>query len=189
MEFVSIFTYGRGDLWAVCYPENKKNGKAIDVFWKTFEDWNDTEYLEDFFFEHEADLADPFWDGISIDEAVDKILDERSHFGNELLSIEQKRPGYEKCSLNNIFNPLHENIYALTWKGENFRKAKPAFDKPMLRIYAIQLEDGVYIITGGAIKVTKKMIGAHFDKEFANLRRVQEYLNREGICNITGLLQ
>ena len=59
----------------------------------------------------------------------------------------------------------------------------------MLRFYAIELEDSTYIITGGAIKLTGRMDGAYFDKQFANLNRVQAFLKAEQIHTKLGLIE
>jgi hypothetical protein len=75
----------------------------------------------------------------------------------------------------------------LNWNNEQHRKGKPDFSKPMIRLYAIELSDGTNVITGGAIKLTEKMIGDEFDIEMKNLNRVQVYLEREGINSKEGL--
>ena len=57
----------------------------------------------------------------------------------------------------------------------------------MIRIYAIELEDGTYVITGGAIKISEKMDRAHFEPEIKNIKRVQEFLKEQGITTKEGL--
>ena len=67
------------------------------------------------------------------------------------------------------FEPTRE-VYQLS-KGKNLDKPK------CLRIYAIRVRTGQYVITGGAIKLTKNM-NEHTDtqKELSKLSRVKEYL-------------
>lgn len=67
------------------------------------------------------------------------------------------------------------------------RKGKPDFATPMLRLYAIKIDDGSIVITGGAIKLTKMMEGPMFDKEIQNLKIVQQYLESEGVSFSEGL--
>lgn len=105
------------------------------------------------------------------------------------MAIETKLPGYENMSLHDVFEKLHDNIYSIKFDSETHMKAKLNLNKPFLRLYAILLEDGTYVITGGAIKLTKKMAGNEFDSEFINLKRVQEYFKRTGIINRQGLIE
>lgn len=187
MKFRCIFTHNQnGKLWAVaCKSSNSKKGS--DEFVELLNRLNDTEYLFQFFTSNNADLDDPFWNGLSVDEAIDKVLDEAYAIEKELYSIVNRLPGYEYCSLNDVFLPLHQNIYSLNFKNERYRKAKPDFDKPMIRIYAVELEDGTLIITGGAIKLTRDMPEEEFKEVFGNLNKVRDFLREEKIIDLDGL--
>lgn len=191
MEFSPIFTREDNcNLWAVCYPEYQVDGVNRDIFTILFDEkWSDVEYIREFVKTNLEDLLTPFWAGLSITDAINKIEDERLDLANELYLIETKQPGYENISLSDIFEKLHDCIYSLNTSNESHRKGKPNFEKPILRIYAIELEDGTYVITGGAIKLKDKMIGQNFDKELANLKRVQDFLKINGIINKQGLIE
>ena len=53
-----------------------------------------------------------------------------------------------------------------------------------LRIYAIKLSEGVYVITGGAIKLTLKMEEREHTKlELAKMERVRSFLLNENIID------
>ena len=53
-----------------------------------------------------------------------------------------------------------------------------------LRIYAIRLSEGVYVITGGAIKLTLKMEEReHTRQELVKLEQVREFLLSENIID------
>ena len=80
-------------LWSVCYDENRKKRNYVDIFTILFDLWNDTSYLQKFFEENEQDLANPFWNNISIDQAIDKVLDESADFEDELQGIELNLEG------------------------------------------------------------------------------------------------
>jgi hypothetical protein len=60
--------------------------------------------------------------------------------------------------------------------------------RSIIRLYGIELSDKTIIITGGTLKFKQKMIGKIFDTEFKNLKRVQTYLNKQGIIDRTGLI-
>lgn len=58
-----------------------------------------------------------------------------------------------------------------------------------LRIYAIKLEQGVYIITGGAIKLTLRMDEReHTRRELEKMEKVRQYLLEENIVDEDGFL-
>ena len=99
MEFVSIFTAGARNLWSVVYPENKEN-----VFEIIFNNWNDTEFLIEFFTQNEKELSDPFWQGLSIDQAVNQVLDEAEEFESRLWSIATSQPGWETSKLKDVLS-------------------------------------------------------------------------------------
>lgn len=190
MKIKRIFTnQDTCKLWAVCYPSDKVGSKWVDIFTKVMRLWGDAKYLMEYFKSHKILLETDFWRNMSIEEAVDKVSDEREHFDNELYSIEKGLPGYEKISMADIFLPLHNNIYSINFTNESFRKAKPDFEKPMIRIYGIELEDGTIIVTGGAIKLTKDMPDDQFDDEFNKLNHLRDYLKSEGIIDKQGLLE
>jgi hypothetical protein len=58
-----------------------------------------------------------------------------------------------------------------------------------LRIYAIKLATGVYIITGGAIKLTATMQEReHTQAELVKLDQVRNFLLSEGIIDNDGFI-
>jgi hypothetical protein len=133
-------------------------------------------------------LQHPCWGGLTIDDAVDKILDEAQDFEAELKAIETKKPGYENVPLNEIFKNLHKDEFLLRASNWMEKKAKPNFYNPMLRFYAIEF-DGCFIITGGAIKLIEKMEGIYFENEVRKLKQLQEYLRIEQIVSKEGLFE
>ena len=56
-----------------------------------------------------------------------------------------------------------------------------------LRIYAIKIEAGVYLITGGAIKLTATMSErSHTLAELAKMEHVRNYLIDNGVYDLDG---
>ena len=54
-----------------------------------------------------------------------------------------------------------------------------------LRIYAIKLEPGIYVITGGAIKLTRTMQEReHTLVELARMEKVRRFMLDNGICDM-----
>lgn len=188
MKIRSIFTKkGDGRLWGVGCPSSKKEAKQSDVFTELMNQFNDTQHLASFFNSHLNELNNPFWRSITVDQAIDKVIEEINNLEVELYSIELKLPDYENRSLSDVFLPLHDNVYSISFSKESYRKAKPDFIMPMVRIYALELEDGTMIITGGAIKLTKDMPGDIFDSEKSKLDKLRDFLKAENIIDIEGL--
>lgn len=53
-----------------------------------------------------------------------------------------------------------------------------------LRIYAIKLSEGIYVITGGAIKLTLKMEEReHTKQELVKMEKVRSFLLNENIID------
>lgn len=189
MKIVSTFGGENSKLWTVCYNEDRgQNGRKKDIFSEVFRKWNNEEYLARFFKENESDLKDPFWEGMTIHEAKTQVFDEALDFEIELRNIELRKPGYEECSLQDIFHQLHLHEFSLKPQFSRFRKGKPNFPNAMLRLYGIELEDGCLIITGGAIKLTARMDRPHLERENRKLMQVQDFLKEEGIYSKKELL-
>jgi hypothetical protein len=186
IHFFCIFAED-GDLFSACYPEDGVEGRRVDIFSKLFDQWSDTEYLKIFFVAHKDELASPYWKGMTIDQAIDRVLDERQMFEYELWAIETRQLGYENKSIKDVFQKLHVSLVSLNWSGEMHRKARPNVPDSMLRIYGIELPDGTIVITGGAIKLTETMAGEQFDAVRSQLERVQRFLLNEKIVSKEGL--
>jgi hypothetical protein len=128
-----------------------------------------------------------YW-GLSIDEAIDKVEDERLAFESELMSVVNKEPGFEHVEVKDIFEKLHTNPNSLTHKNESHRKGKtPNFIEPFLRFYGIELEDGTIVITGGGIKLKRSMLDSGLDDQNLLLKRVQKHIEDECIVAKEGL--
>ena len=188
MEIIPIFTNQEDcNLWAVCYPEDADDQGDYDILAKLIDVWNDTEKVQTFLINNQTALADPFWKGMTVDQALTQIQREAEFLENELWSIETKQPGFENKKLDSIFQPLHNNKYSINFDNESHRKGKAEEKKPLLRIYAIELDDGTLVVTGGGIKLTRDMED-EIEEEKDQLKRVQEYLRKQGIIGKDGLI-
>lgn len=83
-----------------------------------------------------------------------------------------------EADLDNFFRPLDNSRTHEMLLGKEKAKIK---ERPQhaswLRIYAIKLEPGCYIITGGAIKLTRTMQERnHTLKELHKMEEVRNYL-------------
>jgi hypothetical protein len=79
--------------------------------------------------------------------------------------------------------PIHYVTDMLLSKGKA-RLKETIGHASWLRIYAIKLEPGIYIITGGAIKLTRTMAEReHTLKELAKMEQVRNFLINNGVVD------
>lgn len=171
IEIVTIFVFKETNrLLAFKFDEEE------DEFQKAFNNWQDVEYLEDFFEKNKADLQSGFYGLITVEEAIIKTLNESEAFENRLNDL-CKEP---EQNLNDIiFTPLDN--YATTIKLQENKAYGPG-KHSWLRIYAIRLGPTVFIITGSAIKLTKNMDDrVHTKNELKKLKTAAEHLNNLGV--------
>jgi len=190
MKFMPIFTEPEYcDLWSTCYPEYEINEEIKDIYSMLMDDkWSDDKYLLEFIKHNEECLNDNYWAGVDMFEIINNIKIEMASFDEELYLADQNKQMNNSRSLDKIFLKLHQNIYSLNTFNETYRKARPNLSRSIIRLYGIELSDKTIIITGGTLKLKQKMIGENFDIELKNLKRVQTYLNKEGIIDRTGLI-
>lgn len=183
MKFKRIFgKKGDGRLWSVCNSEIGSTTKSRDVFSQLFDCWNDTAYLQYFFTNNANLLASPYWGGISIDEAIDKVLEEAYDFELELRNIETKQAGFAHLSMADIFENFDKDMYVLDGHNLFHKKAKPKGLASMLRIYACEFDEA-YIVTGGIIKLTHQLDQEIKNREKAKMNAVLQFLRGEHVYN------
>lgn len=91
----------------------------------------------------------------------------------------------ESDDLDTLFRPLNNNEIAesLLQKDKARLKDRPVHSS-WLRVYAIRLSTGAYIITGGAIKLTFKMEEReHTRNELNKIEKVRNFLLNEHIID------
>jgi hypothetical protein len=190
MKFIPIFTETENcELWSTCYPEYQINEEIKDIYSILMnEKWSDDKYLLEFILQNEECFNDNYWAGVGMLEIINNIKIEMASFDEELYLADQNKQMNNSRSLDKIFLKLHQNIYSLNTFNETYRKARPNLRRSIIRLYGIELSDKTIIITGGTLKFKQKMIGENFDIELKNLKRVQAYLNKQGIIDRTGLI-
>jgi len=178
MEIVPIFA---NNLWAFRFSEEDEN-----EFQKLFDYWNDVEFLENFFEENKADLQCGFWGTISVEQAVKNTWKEAELFEQEMLELAGNSKKGEAPDLDKLFRPLDNASSGIV--ELSMSKAYGYCLPSWLRIYAIKVDLNTYIITGGAIKLTKTMNERnHLNDELRKLDRCKRWLKGKGICDQEGL--
>ena len=148
MKFVDI----NGEkLWSVIY-----DGESVDALTKLFREWNDLDFLEEFFTKNSGDLVS-YFKITGIDLAIYDTLEDANELRCMILGRE---------------------------KAIGRRRAHDSW----LRIYALKLERGTYLITGGAIKLTRTMEEReHTLSELRKMEKVRNFLIEQGAVDIDGL--
>ncbi len=149
----------------------------FDEVKRLFQHWQDPEFLEDFFYKNSGDL--PFFNSISIENAIISTKAEAIRLESELKRLSES----QSESLDNIFIPLDKYLDNDLTRS----KAKGDRQKSWLRLYALKIDSNVYVVTGGTIKLTKKMQDReHTNKELQKIERCRDYLHEQGITDIDG---
>ena len=136
---------GDGRLWAVRY-----DGEHDDELFNVFNKWNDVLWLRNFFIANKDDLFLHYRIS-SINEAVMDTIEDSELLENALLDLSPD------ADLNILFRPLSNYMQESYLEKEKAKISKRKKHASWLRIYAIKLNSGIFIITGGAIKLTATM--------------------------------
>ncbi|MDT3738998.1 MAG: hypothetical protein RO257_05795 [Candidatus Kapabacteria bacterium] len=171
MKIVRIFE-GQNNLLSFKYDDEGDN-----EFERLFDLWNDTEYLNKFFEDNQEYFKDSYWSTKSINELAMDTRELAGKFEGKLL--EYKYVSEQKKYLEEIFEPL--SLASFGERSLTKSKAKELW----LRIYALKVNKSDYIITGGAIKLTRKMDDHEITKhEKEKLDKCRDYLIENGITDI-----
>lgn len=168
MKKVSIIEIHKSTIYSA-----KFNGEKENEFRRVFNFWNDPESLYKFFKTHEKDLKSGFFGDISIIDAMEKTREYAPKLEAKILKAAKKGKKDKTEDLSTIFKPLSEK-----YRSDNYEmdKVSGGERKSWLRIYAIRAERNKYIVTGGAIKLVKRMQEReHLKLEIEKLKIVQRY--------------
>lgn len=118
---------------------------------------------------YHVSLEDAIWDTIEDSDKIETMLLELA----------------ENDNLDTLFRPLDNNeISESLLQKDKARLKKRPLHSSWLRIYAIRLSTGAYIITGGAIKLTLKMEEREHTKlELSKIEKVRNFLLSEHIID------
>ena len=170
MKFVRIIE-NYNHLWAVKY-QKKEDDELTELFVK----WINVEYLLDFFTQNFEDLRE-FFHVERISQAISDTMDDAESLEELILDF----PYTE--NLDELFKPLDlTDTRASELSREKARNWNRERHASWLRVYAIRLEPNVYIVTGGAIKLTRTMQErAHTIIELEKLNSCKEFLKANGV--------
>lgn len=152
-------------------------------FDRLFNNWQDTEYLYNFFSKNKDDLESDFYN-YTIEEAVLKTIDEAYSFLKKLVQTAEKGKEDITESLQTLFSPLYNREQSVYPIPDHQKSKAYGGRKSWLRIYGIRIAENVYVITGGGIKLTRTMNEReHLRKELTKIHKVKEFLISIGIID------
>ena len=164
---------GDNRLWATHYEGDEDN-----ILNTVFEQWDDIMWLREFF-KNNLDDLNKYFNIRDIDIAIDITTEDNDILQRKMLDISPD------ANLDELFRPL--NNWQTSEVTLNREKANPKTitrHSSWLRIYALKLDDGSYIITGGAIKLTHTMQEReHTLKELLKQEQVRIYLLENNIID------
>ena len=170
--YASLYPRDYEVVWTPEMCEYFDEEELIDEMRRLFELWANPYYLMNYFKNNESYLESHYWrsKNLSIEDLA-KITKEKA------LQFEDKL--FKKVDLlDSGFQPLNDNHT----KIQNISESK--YKKNWLRIYAIKIDANKYLITGGAIKLTKKMKDhPETEKELIKLEKNKIFLIENGVID------
>ena len=176
MILVPIFTDNNS--FEGIYSIKYNSVSDTDEFSRIMNLWNDTEYLMRYFEDNEVYINSSYFEDYTLDDLIDKVQFEANRL--EEFMYELTEGGFKENgqNLQQLFRPLDDMECSLVL----YQPSKASFSdrsnrKPILRIYALRISSNTFVITGGAIKLTKRM-SEHDDtsKELQKLKWVKAFL-------------
>lgn len=139
-------------------------------------------FLRSFFSENRKDLITCFHNMELEDAIYDTLADAAS-----LISLILN--GTSDNELNKLFRPLENSrILEMLLSREKAKGKRISGHPSWLRLYALKLDDDIYLITGGAIKLTREMSERpHTVNELRKMETVRNYLLENGIIDSDGI--
>jgi hypothetical protein len=187
MKLIPIFVDKKSaaGLYAIQYK-----GQELNEFERLFDLWSDADYLYKYLKANSKYFDTEYFEGMTIAQAIHTILNEASVLSYLLNTY--CVAGFSKCgkNLQMLFSPLNDKVYRLLTKQESKAKLKGVdFRKPLLRIYAIRINANTFIITGGAIKLTKRMEDHEGTRaELQKVKQVKSFLDANQIDSIDDII-
>ncbi|MBL0740787.1 hypothetical protein [Chryseolinea lacunae] len=177
MHVVAIFEKVHPNLFSVLFDEHDEllmelggdhpsTGK--DELVNAFEKWKDVFWLRQFFMTYRLDLM-AYDSAMTVKRAIRETTDEADAFYDDLVSMAKNSAE----QLSKLFKPLdNREVDGLPYEFQRLKGKRR-----WLRLYALKYGDS-YVITGGAIKLTRGMRERpHLKLELIKLERVKLFLD------------
>lgn len=170
MEINNIFVVVKDRLYSVQYDIHDTH-----EWRRLLELWQNADYLRRFFEIYQDDLLHGYYKDFTIDDAILKTQQEAVLMEKKIIHIAQN----PEKTLSSIFKPLYNDTSKVL--DYEMDKAKNHW----LRIYAIRIDQDLFVVSGGGIKLTKTMNEReHLLEELKKLAITQNYLRDDDSDNL-----
>lgn len=172
MEFDRITD--KEHLWAVRY-----DGDPDNILDTVLGQWNDVLWLREFFMRNIDDLSS-YFKITDVNQAIYDTIEDSDRLQCLILDISPD------ANLDIIFRPLENSRSSEMLLGKEKARLRDApRHASWLRIYAIKLQPGLYVITGGAIKLTRTMQEReHTLAELGKMEKVRRFMLDNDIADL-----
>ena len=171
MRIVGSFTIVREALYALRYDTENYESEEESEFTRLFNTWDDANYLDDFFQENIDDLNTPIWGGVSIDEAIAVTIKQARELERKMYKVAKDGKMDHANNLSGFFQPLTNASFQKFEKNKAYGLAHRSW----LRIYALRIQPNLFVVTGGGIKLTRRMDECeHLRRELAKLEQAKK---------------
>lgn len=154
-------------------------GEEENEYDRLINSWYDPTYLYEFLTEHEADWQqNKDSQKCTKQQLVNLLLDDAEYIDDKLIEITESN---EK-QLSDFFKPLDNKEYKCDVQL-SMQKGRKSY----LRLYAIRIDDNIFVITGGAIKFHHLMEDKEHTKiELAKIKKARDYLKSQSVLDEDG---
>lgn len=167
-------------VYALRFKEESYANSKDNELYKVFRQWQDAEYLFDFFKANKANLA--YFDSrMTATEAMERTLNQSHVLFKRLIEALTEAENGNFSKLKALFTNVDVAPHHSDFVEQKIKRF-------WLRLFAVRTDDELYFITGGAIKLTSSLQGddpsnpPQTDKELKKARAVAKYL-REVVDN------
>jgi len=169
MKLCSIFVdeAGQSGIWSIRF-----DGETESEFHRLFDSMLNTEWLYKFFTANSSDLESGYFDNVEVGEAIIKTIREVEAIDRVLHRYASGGFSEMGVSLQHLFKPLNNHEYSIL----PLQLSKARLYTGWVRLYAVRIAENCYVVTGGAIKLTRLMNRPHLQEELNKLKLVKRFL-------------
>lgn len=176
MEIIELFS---GCLYSIKY-----DNQELDEYTRLFQEWQDPLLLGTFFTDNQKFLKNEIWKNIpSPYSAALQVIREANELSDLISELSRNTNNQETPDLDSHFHYLDGEFKDVF---EYVPMKSYGTDSPsLLRLYAIKITSNCYLITGGGIKLAKKIQDSPgiCDHVINNIKQVRSYLKVNGILD------
>lgn len=174
------------EIYKDCLYSIKFDEADTDEYNRAFSLWKDLDYLVNFFKANAKEVDQPFWREVGLNPdtpfaSSERVASEALVLADHIRNLAQNAANGENPDFEDFFQPLGGK-YSYIRELEP-HKSYGTFKPSLLRLYAIKLEDNVYLIVFGGIKLGSTIQNSPGLKEqvFNRIDNVIAFLKNNGI--------